>query len=385
MRALPDDLNKRIWGVDLLRAAAILMVLFSHGRKLLYPVVGTALAKPLRFGGFLGVELFFVLSGFLIGLILIKTIRTEGNFDFGVLKKFWVRRWFRTLPNYYLILVVNSILLISLEGKYPWEKTQYVLYWVFLQNYQSSVEVFFGESWSLAVEEWFYLTIPVLMLVVYHTFKKWSLKNRLLLSILLYLAVFLVIRILWTHSGVEAWNDKVRMVLPLRLDSIGIGVFFAWLFTYMPSLWQKWRKPALILGLLLFVCNIVYYLQVIIPNVDGQTTWFDNTLYFLFTDFSFALLLPYAASIKVNASFFGKFITLTSIISYSLYLVHISIVRRLIEAFLSFDGRWSAALTWLLFISGSYILSYFLFVYFEKPTLSLRDRFGRSKKTVSIS
>ena len=56
-----------------------------------------------------GVELFFVLSGFLIGGILIKTFQKDNSFGIKTISNFWIRRWFRTLPNYDLILILNII------------------------------------------------------------------------------------------------------------------------------------------------------------------------------------------------------------------------------------------------------------------------------------
>src|SRR5947207_12604591 len=96
----------RVFGLDLLRAAAITMVICAHGFVVLYPHFG----EPLGFfghGGFYGVELFFVLSGFLIGQILIRAgadLAQGGNVAF-----FYTRRWFRTLPLFFLFLTVNIV------------------------------------------------------------------------------------------------------------------------------------------------------------------------------------------------------------------------------------------------------------------------------------
>ena len=86
----PSD---RVFGLDLLRAAAIMMVICAHGFVVLYPHFGQALGL-FGHGGFYGVELFFVLSGFLIGQILVRSgndLGRAGNVAF-----FYVRRWFRT-------------------------------------------------------------------------------------------------------------------------------------------------------------------------------------------------------------------------------------------------------------------------------------------------
>src|SRR5262249_6922490 len=118
----------------------------------------------------LGVELFFVLSGYLIGGILIRAFEKAPEFTFGEVKRFWIRRWFRTLPIYWLIFTVNMILYHVLKISL-FEVSQLKGY-VFLQNlwYPNMLSAM-PEGWSLAVEEWFYLTLPVTMYLMAMIFK----------------------------------------------------------------------------------------------------------------------------------------------------------------------------------------------------------------------
>ena len=88
--------------------------------------------------GPIGVELFFVLSGFLIGGILIK-IFDNTEFTFADVRRFWIRRWFRTLPNYWLILSINIIIFVFINGN-KLEANQYLGY-VFLQSKSGTVQV----------------------------------------------------------------------------------------------------------------------------------------------------------------------------------------------------------------------------------------------------
>lgn len=98
--------DNRIFGLDLLRFAAIVLVVLGHARWMT-----ATFPRPLRAilhgSGILGVELFFVLSGFLIGGILLKQFE-KNNFalDFNAVKNLGIRLWFSTLPTYYLILMV---------------------------------------------------------------------------------------------------------------------------------------------------------------------------------------------------------------------------------------------------------------------------------------
>ncbi len=101
---LNPNYENRIFGLDLMRAIAIIFVVMGHGLMLEKANTNFPWIRLIN-----GVELFFVLSGFLIGGILIKTFNDKENFGIKTIANFWVRRWFRTLPNYYLILIINII------------------------------------------------------------------------------------------------------------------------------------------------------------------------------------------------------------------------------------------------------------------------------------
>src|SRR6478736_463243 len=101
---LSPDYSKRVFGLDLMRALAIIFVVMGHESMLEKANTNFPWIRMLN-----GVELFFVLSGFLIGGILIKTFNSSDSFGIETIGDFWIRRWFRTLPNYYLVLVLNIV------------------------------------------------------------------------------------------------------------------------------------------------------------------------------------------------------------------------------------------------------------------------------------
>lgn len=105
-KLIPVDYTKRVYGLDVLRAIAIFLVVLGHGN---INVAGDLFENIPTIPLIDGVELFFVLSGFLIGSILIKIITKEQGLSAKSLTNFWKRRWFRTLPNYFLILLVNYL------------------------------------------------------------------------------------------------------------------------------------------------------------------------------------------------------------------------------------------------------------------------------------
>ncbi|MFM9911077.1 MAG: acyltransferase family protein, partial [Chitinophagaceae bacterium] len=154
-----ESSSDRIFGLDLLRAFAIFFVVFLHG-SLILP---QRLAVYQFYVVFDGVSIFFVLSGFLIGRIIIKTFNTE-HLSYHCLSSFWIKRWFRTLPNYFIILLALILLQVisgkSFNGAPLWK------YFLFLQNFNSPQPGFFSESWSLSVEEWFYLLIPLFIFLL---------------------------------------------------------------------------------------------------------------------------------------------------------------------------------------------------------------------------
>src|SRR5690606_10309411 len=98
------DLTSRVWGLDIMRAIAIMTVLISHSSQFILD----GSSSLMYHSGVAGVEIFFVLSGFLIGGILIKVFQKE--YSLNNILNFWKRRWIRTIPNYYLALLINAVI-----------------------------------------------------------------------------------------------------------------------------------------------------------------------------------------------------------------------------------------------------------------------------------
>ena len=141
------DLEHRVFGLDLMRAVAILMVVLVHGDAIVKPVFPNF---P-KFMIFDGVDLFFVLSGFLIGQILLKVF-LRNEFNFMSVLQFLKRRWFRTLPNYYFVLILALLYTVISTGGIGRFSGDYLF---FLQNFRQRHPDFFAVAWSLTIEEWF--------------------------------------------------------------------------------------------------------------------------------------------------------------------------------------------------------------------------------------
>lgn len=366
--SFPLQADKRIYGLDLMRAIAILLVLVSHGRIFLRPLYPWV--DYFKIGGFLGVELFFVLSGFLIGGILIKMINAEKEFTFHSVKNFWIRRWFRTLPNYYLVLLINVLLSVFLF--YDFNK-QYLSFIFFLQNFSSPHPKIFEEAWSLSVEEWFYLLLPVCILLLSVVGRKiLSGKQIILMASLLFIIIILALRIQFVIRYNPQWANGIRKVVMFRLDTVIWGVLAAWFSFYFPEKWRKVRSVTLVFSILLFIIVAYFYYTDV---QSGEASFFAKTFYFSLVSIAGMLLLPFLSAMKIsgNISSIRYFFTYTSIISYSLYLVHLSVAAKLIFYFVPFSPRiWSVA--FVAFFIIAYLMSALLYKFFEKPVMELREK-----------
>jgi peptidoglycan/LPS O-acetylase OafA/YrhL len=131
--------------------------------------------------------------------------------------RFWLRRWWRTLPPYWAALALVFLFAPGLHlPREPWWR-----YAGFLQNLAWPHPPFFGEAWSLAVEEWFYLLLPAFLWVGAPR----NLGRRLAVT----LAGFCLLRLAVTLAQDPAWDEGVRKIVLLRLDAILWGVAVAWM------------------------------------------------------------------------------------------------------------------------------------------------------------
>jgi peptidoglycan/LPS O-acetylase OafA/YrhL len=143
---------------DGLRALCILAVLWHHAP------VWYAWTAPHQIAGrgFLGVDMFFVLSGFLITTLLLRERARTGRSALG---GFYARRARRILPPYFLVVTAVAVFYIGLRGETQW-LDELPFYYLFLANFLTEHMPFLGPMWSLAVEEQYYLVWPLLMILM---------------------------------------------------------------------------------------------------------------------------------------------------------------------------------------------------------------------------
>lgn len=382
--------NKRVFGLDVMRAAAILIVVDAHATIALKDYYNGAFWHHLLPDG---VELFFVLSGFLIGGILIRSYEKNGGFDRDLLLNFWTRRWFRTLPAYYLVLtglIVTALLRAWRSGLHHTlpPKQTLITYFLFLQNFSDELIGFFPETWSLAIEEWSYITLPLVLWGLHALLSdRWPRRRIALAMILLVIVGSNAFRLVMAlQVPISAGELGYRGIVITRLDAISYGVLAAYLKHYFPVQWTNnaLRRRLFVLGL---VCTglIALSASVIMLHVYVDTglhsayIFYKRTVYFLLIGLSMTLLMPYMDGWRTASGIWARFgvaraITHVSLISYSMYLLNLTpIMMTVIERIptTSFATGWlKVGLFWTLVL----ILSTLLFKYFEKPVTELRDR-----------
>ncbi len=374
--------NKRVFGLDLLRAFAVLCVVYGHGHYLVYQVVSK---NTYNLPVFDGVTMFFVLSGFLIGRILLKMVVRQ-DFDGSMLLEFWMRRWFRTLPNYFLVLIFLVFAVYWFGGT----QTQSLpLYFIFSQNLFFPHPNFFREAWSLAVEEWFYLLIPIPFYLVFKFTKIDRQKFSLvwIMVVIFSVTLFRVYRVQHFHySSMNDWGMNLHQQVVTRLDSLMFGVLGAYMSLYVQDGWRKLANSkvwVIGIGILLADKVLTMRLSAFYMNYFTLTLSAVGTLF----------LLPKLSTMKRDSGLLLKAVTLISLISYSMYLLNFSPIQKVIlPAIMDYlthlnwrFGQYKLItqyiLYWVITLSGSFLL----YRYFEKPMTSLRDRFHfRGQRVVLV-
>lgn len=377
----------RVLGLDILRCIAILCVLFVHCFSVFYSFVSgvgeQAFNMMIWAGGFYGVEFFFVLSGFLIGNIFIRKVVFEScasgtsNLKLSIMD-FWIRRWIRTLPSYYLFIIIN-ILLIPITAAHL-NPLILVHFLFFLQGFGIIDTAFMGISWSLAIEEWFYLLLPLIFTLMLFIFKGSKAKMSFMITMAILLIVPLILKLLYITTN-DAGNVNVRRAFQyftlFKLDSIFYGLLTAWLWNVLrfQQALIKHKNALFVAGLMGLLLSLVYAFLFVVKPV------YDPFLVFLFgplCSLSITLCIPWLLQFKnYKENFLSKTITNISLISYSLYLVHqpiISIVTYVFKKFVALNSLSTCIIIVIIELALSFWVSYLLFHYFEKPVLNWRDK-----------
>ncbi|MCX7176982.1 MAG: acyltransferase [Proteobacteria bacterium] len=357
-----------MFGLDVCRTIAVLFVVTGH---LLQHSTPHPFLASLGFVGLFGVDLFFCLSGFLIGRILLQESQRWPDEEEEGLLRFWYRRWMRTLPLYFFFFIVSL--------KFDWTGATTVSsrlsYFVFAQNLVWPMPDFYGLTWSLAVEEWFYFSFPLILLMLIGLGK--SPRHAAIISIACFVLIPPLVRLILPGNfyDYQSLDEGIRHVMIFRLDSIGFGVLVAYIGQWHDEIFQRLVKLWwFFLGLVIacMTCTRMGYFGLSESRIIAP-------LYFSISALAFAGLIPFFSSLTPGSSkLLNRFVKYTSLISYSMYLAHIfafMIGMAIFRQFGIFDSAYpNPWLTYPSFYALVYLLSSLTYFLIEKPVLAIRDR-----------
>lgn len=345
--------------LDAVRGWAILLVLVFHFYRQYFSLFNI---------GWTGVDLFFVLSGFLITGILYDAKQQPGYF-----RNFYIKRVLRIFPIYFLVLSILFYLvpLISTTATpdLPYYLNHQAWFWTYLQNWLYSIKGYpndriFMFTWSLCIEEQFYLFWP---LIIY----KASAKNIVRIAVF-FIIMANVLRLLH-FNGID--ENYIYVNTFSRIDALSVGALIAILVRTNKALLEKLATPVLIVSLLFLLLNIGY-----------QKSLYFMNLYYSFSFIAFisgtllvwslASNMPHTLKFMVNNKalfFLGKY-------SYGIYLYHVPLYLLVTPWLISQLQNYMVINTPVILVLRTVVMLFSIavavlsFKYIETPFLNLKKK-----------
>jgi len=347
--------------LDALRTAAIVLVIGNH-----LAVGGAELAPSSVWGftlfryGWTGVDMFFVLSGFLIGRQLQRELQRSDTVN---VPRFLFRRGMRIWPLYFAWVTFLALALGKWHGIWP-DLT-------FLSNY---VQGQVSGGWSLSTEEQFYLVVPLLLLGVQRTFGP---RGQAWVPLVL-LALMPVVRAVTLHGSGEAGLEQIYGPIHTHCDGLLVGLFLAWASvrrpeTLSPEHPHPWRWPlvAIVAGFAL-------------RAIDAPLFSFSG----LGLVYGGMVALGLRAGPRVRQLTAWRGFHILSRLSYGMYLNHFEVLPRLLPRLtralvpIVGSGWLLAAVAFLVAVLSSALVAAVTFILIEEPFLALRDKWDAKHRPV---
>jgi len=371
---------QRLNGLDSLRAFAIVIVLLYH-----YMVV---VSRENTFGyatkiGWMGVDLFFVLSGYLIGNQVLSAIAKNDGFS---LKLFYIRRLLRTLPNYYVVLALYFLFPVALAGA---ETAPFWQFLTFTQNFDFRPMTTFSHSWSLCIEEQFYLVFPLMFIVLAKS------KNFVQLAWLTIIAgMFLGITMriyMWQNYGDAGMNFRdyyqhIYYSSFTRFDELLPGVAIAMIKNFHQDWFEKIssRTNQLLCAGVLVVGTMFYLFPHYHFNKDDGFNFWLTTIGYSVLAIGFALL---TLSTLSHTSLLNKCripgAAHIALWSYAIYLIHKPLFQLLIAPLNAINIDVKSAVGVSIIMTVSIFAGWLLFRLVETPFMTIRAKYFPSNASKS--
>lgn len=336
--------------LDILRGIAIILVLGFHYSyfRFLWQV------------GWSGVDLFFVLSGFLVSGLLFDEYKKRGQID---VVRFWIRRGFKIYPPFYLLMLVTLASLILTH------KHDLNLMWpefLFLQSYFPHL---WPHTWSLAVEEHFYFTLPILLILTLKLAPKSNPMRLVPWMCGLFMAGCLILRTIGFYQGMNP--VVLHTETHLRVDGLFAGVLMSYWYRFHQDKFKRIAaKPLWLIGLPLLVPTAICAPTSMVMDTFGLTMLY----------LGFACILAWSIGLPQSKNFLARGLAWIGKYSYSIYLWHLPLWAILYRGRMSFEF-------FLVGVTISILFGAAMAKLIEIPSLKVRDRlfpqYGKRPVTIS--
>ena len=368
--APPSPVESRAFGLDVARLLACSLVLLAHCTAVFVPMFGGRVPVFVVLSAYWGVELFFVLSGFLIGRLLFQIAETDPTPRGWLI--FMVRRWMRTLPLYWLWLIVLPLTL-PLPPHFGMRLLMFV---TMTQNlaWPMPRDEWFNASWSLTIEEWFYLLFSIALIGAVALTRS---RRSIWAVIALFLIVPPLLRLQYTD--VSDFEHQIYHVVVLRLDAIAYGVALARLRIRGSALFRHPRVA--------FVLGIAIIAALWVQAADGVWLPLSGAHYMglqlIAGALGLCLFLTGIAGLRTRLRPLAWVVGMGSRLSYGIYIMHLSIIEAV--SWYAVDHNKTRLFIPLVSAPLTVLLPYVSYRLFEAPIMALRPRQRRPAPAIDAS
>jgi len=365
-----SDSSARLAGLDTLRALAITLVLMSHYNSFVRHAPGFRAIGSI---GWIGVDLFFALSGYLIGNQLLAPAARGERLD---LQTFFARRLMRTVPNYYLVLAIYLLLPDSPIAGRAMAPVWYFL--TFTQNFSLNFGDTFTHSWSLCIEEQFYLALPLAIVALVGGNRS---PRLLWCALVAALIAGITARGIAFMNGKDMFTAEVYYSSLTRFDELLPGVAIALLKNFHPMTYTR----LLGFGNTLLTAGLAGIAAVLYCVVN------ETPIGFLVSTFGFSLIAVCFALLTCAALSPSSLLNRLhvpgaaslALWSYAVYLAHKPVFMALSPELLERGINPSAPLTIFTFMAAGVFSGWLLYRLVEIPFMRLRARLYPIKESSS--